>query len=75
MIKRSAVYKLLNVKPDNLEAILMLADIYERTGDNKKAIDWYGKVCNIVNRSDVKAEIEKRIEELTKIELNKPYYL
>ena len=52
--------------PSNLEAILMLADIFERTRDNKNAIYWYGKSLPLVTRGDVREEIEKRINELKK---------
>jgi tetratricopeptide (TPR) repeat protein len=48
--------------PDNGEAVLMLADIYDRTGDKTNAIDWYSKSLRYINRQDVK------------IEINKPYY-
>ena len=29
------------LQPDNLEAILMLADVYERTKDKANAVKWY----------------------------------
>jgi len=54
------------VQPGNLEAILMLADVYERTGDNDNAITWYRKSLEFINRADAKAEIEKRIQQLMK---------
>jgi tetratricopeptide (TPR) repeat protein len=54
------------VQPDNLEAILMLADVYERTGDKASAIEWYKKSLNYINRADAKTEIEKRIAALRK---------
>lgn len=54
------------LQPGNIEAILMLADVFERTGDKKNAVDWYQKSLPLVNRPDAKAEIEKRIAELKK---------
>ncbi len=54
------------LEPGNVEAILMLADIYERTADKTNAISWYQKSLNYVRRRDVRTEIEKRIEELRK---------
>ncbi len=54
------------LQPGNLEAILMLADIYERTGDKANAITWYEKSLPFVNRADAKAEVEKRIRDLKK---------
>jgi len=64
-----AIERLMTVNrfaPSNLEAILMLADIFERTRDNKNAIYWYGKSLPLVTRGDVREEIEKRINELKK---------
>lgn len=54
------------LQPDNIEAILMLAEVYERKGDKKIAADWYKKSLQYIPRQDVKTEIEKRIAELTK---------
>lgn len=50
----------------NIEAILMLADVYERTGDKKNAVLWYQNCLPYINRADARAEIEKRIAELKK---------
>lgn len=50
--------------PDNLEAILLMADLYERIGENRKAINWYKKSLLLIKRSDIRSEIEKRIETL-----------
>lgn len=63
-----AVERLLTVnrlEPANLEAMLMLADIYERLKEKDKAIDWYRKSLPHVNRADARNEIEKRIRELS----------
>ena len=54
------------VQPANVEAILMLSEIYERKGNNMMAADWYSKSLPYIKRSDIKAEIEKRIAELSK---------
>lgn len=54
------------IQPDNLEAIMILADTYERMNDKKSAIGWYQKSLKYINRQDVKAEVEKRIVELKK---------
>ena len=43
----------------NIEAILLLADIYERTADKTNAISWYQKSLPYVKRQDARAEIEK----------------
>jgi tetratricopeptide (TPR) repeat protein len=54
------------LQPDNIEAVVMLADIYERMKDKNNAIKWYQKSLQLIKREDVKAEIIKRIEELRK---------
>lgn len=54
------------IQPDNIEAILMLADVNERTGDKKTAAEWYRKSLAYISRPDLRSEIEKRIAELTK---------
>src|SRR5439155_25475775 len=43
------------LRPDNLEAILMLADVYERTNEKKDAIKWYQQSLLFVPREDMKA--------------------
>jgi tetratricopeptide (TPR) repeat protein len=64
-----AVSRLMTVnrlQPDNLDAILMLADLYDRMKEKKKAAEWYQASLKYVTRQDVKKEIEKRIAELSK---------
>ncbi|MES1215218.1 MAG: tetratricopeptide repeat protein [Bacteroidota bacterium] len=64
-----AIIRLLTIHrlhPENAEAVLILADTYDRTGDKANAIEWYKKSMTYINRQDVKAEIGKRIEELKK---------
>jgi len=52
--------------PENIEAILMLAEVYERKGNKIVAADWYRKSLLHIKRPDVRTEIEKRIAELKK---------
>jgi tetratricopeptide (TPR) repeat protein len=54
------------VMPENLEAIMLLADTFERMNDKKSAAGWYQKSLKYINRQDVRAEVERRIEELKK---------
>ena len=54
------------LKPDNIEAIVMLADVYERTDRKALAADWYQKSLQYIKRPDARADIEKRIAELRK---------
>jgi tetratricopeptide (TPR) repeat protein len=54
------------VQPENLEVLLLLADLYERKADKKMAIEWYRKSLPHVDRTDIKAMIQERIEALGK---------
>ena len=54
------------LQPENIEAILMLAEVYERKGDKITAANWYEKSLEYIKRPDAKAEIEKRIADLKK---------
>jgi tetratricopeptide (TPR) repeat protein len=54
------------IQPGNVEAILMLADVSERMGDNTNAINWYQKSLQYIKRQDARTEIENRIKELRK---------
>lgn len=52
------------LQPENIEALLLLAEVYERKGDKVIAAEWYMKSLEYINRADARAEIEKRITEL-----------
>ena len=54
------------LQPDNMEAIFMLADLYDRTGDKANAIAWYRKSLQFIKQPEAVKEINKRIEELSK---------
>ena len=56
----------LHLQPNNLEAILSLADTYERSGDKLKAVDWYKKSLPAIKIAGLKEEVERRIAELEK---------
>jgi tetratricopeptide (TPR) repeat protein len=60
------LYTVNRIQPDNVEAILMLADVAERTGDKANAVKWYQSSLRLINRPEIKKEIEKRIAELKK---------
>jgi cytochrome c-type biogenesis protein CcmH/NrfG len=62
----SRLQTITQLQPRNLEAILLLADTYERTNEKKKALKWYQQSLSLVQREDMKKAIEKRIEELKK---------
>jgi len=54
------------LQPDNIEAIFMLADLYDRTGNKANAIAWYRKSLQFIKQPEAVKEINKRIEELSK---------
>ena len=56
------IYRL---QADNVEAILLMADVYETMNDKTNAVKWYQISLQFIQREDVKAEIRKRIEELS----------
>ncbi len=54
------------LQPDDVQAIVLLADVYERTGDKKNAINWYQKALPLVKLAEAKTAIQQRIAELKK---------
>lgn len=54
------------LQPDNLEAVLLLADSYERAGNKDNAVVWYSKSLPLIRQKEMKAAVEKRIEDLKK---------
>lgn len=57
--------KVVQLDPKNLEAHLLLADIYERTGEKKAAVEWYTKSLPML-QPKYKQEVEQRISQLNK---------
>lgn len=51
-------------EPDNLEAMLNLAEIYDRKGEKVEAVNWYKKVKSKVNNPDAQQELDTRIKAL-----------
>ena len=58
--------KVLRINPKNLEAILMMAEVYERKADKTNAIKWYSNALPLASNPTMKTALEKRIEELKK---------
>jgi tetratricopeptide (TPR) repeat protein len=58
--------KVVALDPKNVEAILTLADIYERKGDNKQAVQWYRRSLALIEIPALRGEVEKRIAQLSK---------
>lgn len=52
--------------PNNLDALLLLAEVYERTGKKPEAIGWYQKSLSLVKQPEVRKAIEERISSLKK---------
>jgi len=55
-----------NIKPGFLDAILLLAEVYERTGDKKNAVVWYEKSLPLVELPEAKTAIRERVAVLKK---------
>jgi tetratricopeptide (TPR) repeat protein len=62
----SRLHTINRLQPGNAEAVLMLADVYERKGNKAEAIRWYQESLRVIQVPDARAEIEKRIMELKK---------
>lgn len=58
--------KVLAIHPQNLEAILMMAEVYERKSDKVNAIKCYSNALPLAPNPNMKTALEKRIEELKK---------
>jgi tetratricopeptide (TPR) repeat protein len=54
------------LQPGNLEAIMILADTYERLANKAAAVEWYHKALPLIKNPDLKAAVDKRIGELSK---------
>jgi len=51
-------------QPDNIEAMLDLAQTYERVGDKVNAAKWYNASLKYVPASNARTEIESKIKSL-----------
>jgi len=58
--------RVVKYQPDNLEAILALAESYERKGDKANAIEWYTKSRSFFTDKEILQEIDARIDLLKK---------
>ncbi|OQP46985.1 hypothetical protein A4H97_05560 [Niastella yeongjuensis] len=60
-----AVDRLLKVvqhQPENVEAMLMLAEAYERQNDKAGAVKWYNEAKKHIHNADIVHEIDERIK-------------
>lgn len=62
----SRLQTVLQMQPGNIEALLLMGDVYERMGDKKAAAGWYEKSLPYVAEPKLKAAIRERIEDLRK---------
>ena len=62
----SRLETVVRVKPGDLESTLLLAEVYERTGEKSKAVNWYQKSLALTDDAELKSVISHRIEELRK---------
>lgn len=51
----------IKVEPRNIEAHLLLADLYERTGEKKEAVKWYEKSLQLIEQPEIRQAIKDRI--------------
>jgi len=51
-------------QPNNIEAVLNLADVYERLGNKAEAVKWYKRALTLIQIPEAKKEIEERIKSL-----------
>ena len=56
--------KVVDRQPANLEAILSLAEAYERKGENQLAVKWYQASKRFIGNPEVLKEIDSRIKDL-----------
>jgi tetratricopeptide (TPR) repeat protein len=56
--------KVITLQPGNLEAILMMAEVFERKADKSSAAKWYSLALERTSNAELKKALEKRIEEL-----------
>ena len=58
--------RVLALQPVNLEAILLMAEVFERKEDKANAIKWYSKALPLALNPAMSSALEKRINELKK---------
>jgi tetratricopeptide (TPR) repeat protein len=58
--------KVVSLQPDNIEAVFHIAEAAEQMGNKKEAVEWYTKLLPLIDRPDIKKDIETRITELKK---------
>lgn len=54
------------LQPDNLEAVIRMAETAEQMEDKSEAIKWYSKLLPMISNAEMKKEVEARIAKLKK---------
>ncbi|MEO7923701.1 MAG: tetratricopeptide repeat protein [Chitinophagaceae bacterium] len=54
------------MRPADIDAILLLAEVYERTNNKDKAVQWYEKSLPFIKQAELRKAIAERIVELKK---------
>jgi tetratricopeptide (TPR) repeat protein len=58
--------KVVDHQPNNIEASLSLAEVYDQKGDKQSAIEWYENSKKLIQNEDVIRDIDARIQQLKK---------
>jgi Flp pilus assembly protein TadD len=58
--------KVVHLQPQNLEAVLLLAEANERAGNKSEAITWYKKSIELSDIPGLKEAVNQKINELSK---------
>ena len=58
--------KVIALQPANLEATLLMAEVFERKEDKANAVKWYSKALPLAPNTAMRSALEKRINELKK---------
>jgi Tfp pilus assembly protein PilF len=56
--------KVVELDPSNTEAVFLLAELYEKAGDNTEAIAWYQKGLKAVKNPELIKALEEKIKTL-----------
>lgn len=56
--------KVIQLDPKNSESIFLLAELYERSGDKKKAVEWYEQGKKFVENPELMKALEEKIKSL-----------
>lgn len=62
----SRLETVIKLQPGDMEAYLLMADLYERKQEFKNAISWYQKSLGVIRQPEIKAAVSQRIEDLKK---------